>query len=235
MHKSEIPAYAVEATLRRRGRMHLFETIDSAKTALVVIDMQNVFVEEGAPIEVPVAREIVPNINRLAAVTRAAGGAVFWVQMIQTEENLSDWDVFYEGARRDDRIALARDWLADGSHGHALWPKLDVQPQDITLNKNRYSAFLQGSSDIEEQLRERGINTVIIVGTLTSVCCECSARDAMMRNFKVIMVSDANATRSDEEHNASLGMIIQVFGDVRTADETVGLLESGARPAAAAE
>ncbi len=235
MHKSEIPAYAAEGAMRRRGRMHLFETIDSAKTALVVIDMQNVFVEEGAPIEVPVAREIVPNINRLAAATRAAGGMVTWAQMIQTEDNLDDWSVFYQGGHHDERVDMVRDWLADGSHGHAIWPKLDVQPEDITFNKNRYSAFLQGSSNIEEQLRARGIDTVIIVGTLTNVCCESSARDAMMRNFKVIMVSDANATRTDEEHNASLGMIAQIFGDVRTTDETVGLLESGARPAAAAE
>ena len=92
---------------------------------------------------------------------------------------------------------------------------------------------MPGSSDIEDRLRERGIDTVIIVGTLTNVCCECSARDAMMRNFKVIFVADANATRTDEEHNATLGMMAQIFGDVRFTDETVQLLRDGAKREAA--
>lgn len=233
MHKSEIPEYAVQGALKRRGRPYLYETIDSTKTALVVIDMQNVFVEEGAPIEVPEAREIVPNINRLATATRNAGGTVVWVQMTQTEKCLEDWSVFFGGDKGADRAKASLEWMADGSHGHEVWGELQTQASDLFTYKNRYSAFLPGSSDIEDQLRSRGIDTVLIVGTLTNVCCESSARDAMMRNFKVIMVADGNATITDEEHNASLGMIAQVFGDVRFTDEMVQMLSDGAKPAAA--
>jgi ureidoacrylate peracid hydrolase len=93
--------------------------------------------------------------------------------------------------------------------------------------KDRFSAFLPASSDIEQRLRDADIDTVVIVGTLTNVCCESSARDAMMRNFKVIMASDANATLTDEEHTAALATIFQVFGDVMTCDEVITLLENG--------
>ncbi len=233
MHKCEVPAYAVEGAKRRRGRQHLFETIDSARTALVVVDMQNVFLEEGAPIEVPYAREIVPDINKLAAATRESGGTVVWVQMTQTEACLDDWSVFFEGDFKKDRQDTTLNWMTDGDHGHKIWGDLDARNGDLYVQKNRYSAFLPGSSDIEERLRERGIDTVIIVGTLTNVCCECSARDAMMRNFKVIFVADGNATRTDEEHNATLGMMAQVFGDVRFTDETVQLLRDGVKREAA--
>ena len=233
MHKSEVPAYAVEAAMRRRGRRHLFETIDSARTALVVVDMQNVFLEEGAPIEVPYAREIVPAVNRLAAATRESGGTVVWVQMTQTEACLDDWSVFFEGDLKKDRQDTTLNWMTEGDHGHAVWDGLDTQDGDLYVRKNRYSAFLPESSDIEDRLRERGIDTVIIVGTVTNVCCESSARDAMMRNFKVIFVADANAARTDEEHNATLGIMAQVFGDVRFAGETVQLLRDGAKREAA--
>ena len=69
-----------------------------------------------------------------------------------------------------------------------------------------------------------GIDTVIIAGTLTNVCCEASARDAMMADFKTFMAADANAARSDAEHLASLATVIQFFGDVRSCDELIAML-----------
>jgi len=67
MHKAEIRREIVERVLARRGRLHLFESLDPKRTALLVIDMQNAFVAPGAPMEVPAARAIVGPINRLAA------------------------------------------------------------------------------------------------------------------------------------------------------------------------
>jgi len=99
-----------------------------------------------------------------------------------------------------------------------------VQPQDLRVRKNRYSAFFPGACDLPQQLRARGVDTVLIAGTLTNVCCEASARDAMMGDFKTVMVSDANAARSDAEHVAALATLIQFFADVRTTDEVIGLL-----------
>mgnify|MGYP001002317128 CR=1 FL=1 len=98
----------------------------------------------------------------------------------------------------------------------------------MTIAKTRFSAFLPGTCELPNVLRARGIDTVVITGTLTNVCCESSARDAMMSGFRVIMVADANATRTDAEHMASLVAIHQVFGDVRTTADVTALLAEAA-------
>ncbi len=234
MHKIELRQYAIDGAIRRRGRLHQFEEIEAAKSALVVIDMQNAFLRIGSPAEVPVAREIVANINNLATAFRANGGTVVWVQMTQTENATIDWSVFYTGVYDTENAAEMIGVLAEGSEGHALWPELEVLEQDLLVPKDRYSAFLPGASDLPEMLTARGIDTVVITGTLTNVCSESSARDAMMLNFKTIMVSDANAARSDEEHNAALNGLFQVFSDVYSTDEIVALLEINQQSDAAA-
>ena len=68
-------------------------------------------------------------------------------------------------------------------------------------------------------------DTLLVTGTLTNVCCESTARDAMMRDFKTVMISDANAARSLADHLAGLRTFVQVFGDVRSTKEVVALLE----------
>jgi ureidoacrylate peracid hydrolase len=90
--------------------------------------------------------------------------------------------------------------------------------------KNRYSALIQGSSQLERQLRGMGIDTVLIAGTKTNVCCESTARDAMMLDFKVVMVEDCCAALSDDEHRSALENVIQQFGDVMTASEVLARL-----------
>src|ERR1700753_2765982 len=92
--------------------------------------------------------------------------------------------------------------LTEGSLGHNLWPTLEVKPEDETVLKYRFSAFIPGTCDLADRLRARGFDTVLITGTVTNVCCESSARDAMMLNFKTIMVSDGNAAMSQAEHDA---------------------------------
>jgi ureidoacrylate peracid hydrolase len=106
---------------------------------------------------------------------------------------------------------------------------------DLVVEKTRYSAFLPGASTLDEQLRSRGIDTVIITGTLTNVCCESSARDAMMLNYNVVFVSDATAALSDSAHNATLSTIMQICADVMTADEVLERLEARPVQACAAE
>jgi nicotinamidase-related amidase len=117
--------------------------------------------------------------------------------------------------------------------GHRLWDELEAKPEDAQIVKKRFSAFIQGSSDIENHLRARGIDNLLIGGTATQVCCESSARDAMMLNFKVTMVSDALATYTDEQHGASLRAFYAIFGDVQTVDEAIASLERGKVQAAA--
>lgn len=111
--------------------------------------------------------------------------------------------------------------LGTQGEGYKLWPEMAVDPADLTVVKRRYSAFIQGSSDIEAVLRRRGIETVLVGGVATNVCCESTARDCMMRGFRTIMVSDANASFTDAEHQGALLNFITYFGDVQSADEVM--------------
>ena len=81
----------------------------------------------------------------------------------------------------------------------------------------------------------RGIDTILVTGTVTNVCCESTARDAMMRNFRAIMVTDGNATFTDEEHNAALMSFYLVFGDIMSTDFAIACLERNAARRRAAE
>ena len=90
--------------------------------------------------------------------------------------------------------------LTAGGKGHELWASLEVRPEDLTIEKTRFSAFIQGSSDLAAVLRGRGLDTILVTGTVTNVCCESTARDAMMLNFRTIMVTDGNAAVTDEDH-----------------------------------
>ena len=234
MHQTEIHPDAVEFIKKKRGgKLHVHDRLDPARTALVVIDMQIAFLKPGLPSEVPVAREIVPNINRLAQAFRAGGGAVVWVYNTFTESIFDDWSSFLGGTYAPETARAVAEQLMEGAEGHPLWPELDVNDDDLQVAKNRFSAFLPGSSDIEAQLRRRGIDTVAITGTLTNVCCESSARDAMMRNFHVIMLSDGNATYTDAIHNASLTSMSVTFADIMTTDEVIAALGVAAAHATA--
>ena len=93
------------------------------------------------------------------------------------------------------------------------------------MAKNRYSALISNSSFLERTLKERAIDTLLIAGTKTNVCVECTARDAMMLDYKVALISDCTAALSDDEHRATLENVIQQFGDVLTASEALALLE----------
>jgi ureidoacrylate peracid hydrolase len=219
MHKISISEDIIAGAIAQRGKLHRYEELVVARTALVVIDMQNVFMLPGMPVEVPAAREIVPNVNRLASAMRTAGGTVAWVRMTlagQTE----NWSVFFEGDPRHESL----EHMTPGSHGHALHAELDVRSSDLIIDKTRFSAFLPGASSIDAALRARGVDTVVIAGTLSNVCCESSARDAMMLNYRLVFVSDANAALTDAEHNATLNSMVRVFGDVRATDEVLALL-----------
>lgn len=234
MHKVQMSPDAIAKVTRRSGRPHPFDTLDPRKTALVVIDMQNHFMAPGFMAETPVARQIVPNVNRLAAALRDMGGHVVWIQNV-TNDTWESWSVYHNHLQMTERAKVRYASMADGAEGHALWPELDVRAEDVRMNKRRYSAFLQGSSDIEAHLRERGIDSVLVVGVATQVCCESTARDACMLNFKTLMISDACATDTDELHNASLNAFYQNFGDVQTVDEAIASLQRGAAAASPAK
>jgi ureidoacrylate peracid hydrolase len=235
MHQFSVPQSVIDRVVARRGREHVYENLDPAKTALVVVDMQNAFMLPGvAHALCPMAEQIVPNINRLARAVRESGGTVVWIKTTFKQDALKNWSTYFEmvtpqqGAKR---IAA----LTAGSKGHELWAALDVWPADLIVEKTRFSAFIQGSSDLAEVLRDRGIDTVLITGTVTNVCCESTARDAMMLNFKTIMVTNGNAAVTDEDHSASLCAFYLTFGDIMSTEMLIARLTRDARRAVAAE
>jgi len=223
MPKAEIRREIVERVLARRGRLHLFESLDPKRTALLVIDMQNAFVAPGAPIEVPTARAIVAPINRLAAELRRRGVTIVWVAH-ENRADGRDWAGFFDAFVAPGRRAEAAAALAAGSRLQQLWPELQVGSGDLRVAKNRYSPLIK--SDLDRKLRERGIDTLLLAGTKTNVCVECTARDAMMLDFKVVLLSDCTAALSDDEQRATLENVIQQFGDVCTAEEALALLDA---------
>ena len=221
MHKVSIRPHIVERVLARRGDVHWFTRLDAAKSALLVVDMQNTFCMPGAPGEVPLSRAIVPNINRLAARLRALGVPVVWVVHANSlHEDRSDWEVFFNHVVRNPEV---RRRMAESlaPERQKVWQELEVAPGDITVVKNRYSAFAHGASTLERVLRNLGVDTVLVAGTKTNVCCDSTARDAMMLDFKSVLVSDCCAALSDDEHLATLETFIQQFGDVMSADEVL--------------
>jgi ureidoacrylate peracid hydrolase len=232
MHKIAISKAAAERLQARLGKLHPFDAIDPRKTALVVVDMQNYFVKQGHQSEIPAAREIVPNINRLAAELRRRGGHVVWVRN-GTNDTRESWSNYHDYLQSPDRAERRLRDMEIGAEGYEYWHLNDIRPEDAQITKKRYSAFIQGASNIERHLRDRGIDTLLITGTATNVCCESTARDAMMLNFKVVMVADGLATHTDEEHNATLSSFYGQFGDVQTVDEVVQSLDRGEKKKAA--
>ena len=223
MHDVALRQEIIDRVLARRGRLHLYDRLDAKRTALLVIDMQNAFVAPGAPIEVPHAREIVPMLNRLAAKLRERGARIVWV-LHQNAPEGRDWERFFGCFVAPENRSRAAQPLAVGSPLQRLWPELAVATGDITVTKNRYSALIPGASSLGEVLRAKGIDTLLIAGTKTNVCCECTARDAMMLDYKVVLLSDCTAALSDDEHRATLENVIQQFGDVMTAEDALALL-----------
>ncbi len=124
--------------------------------------------------------------------------------------------------------------FSPGASGHAIWPGLDVLAEDLTVQKRRFGAFTPGSSDLLAILQARDIDTLSVTGTATQICCESTARDAMMLNDKVFFIADGNATFSDDEHNATLWAMAHAFRDVIDTDTVDGMIEKvGAEPALA--
>lgn len=229
MHKVLIPQSVIDTVVTRRGAEHVYSNLNPSRTALIVVDLQNGFMMPGvAHALCETAVEIVPNVNRIAEAVRKTGGKVFWIKNTHDDSCLVSWSHFHEDLTKPERRAKRIESMSAGTKGHEVWADLEVKPEDEIVQKTRFSAFIQGSSDLQARLRAQGFDTLIITGTVTNVCCESTARDAMMLNFKTIMVTDGNAANSETEHNASLIAFYLTFGDIMDTEMLVGCLERNA-------
>ncbi|MGH7760361.1 MAG: cysteine hydrolase family protein [Candidatus Dormibacteraceae bacterium] len=201
------------------------------RTALLNVDLQNCFVEgtDGG-------LEVVERVNRLAAACRQAG-----IVVIHTSHALRP-DGSNMGVLGDVAPLVKTGFLNKGSESAALHPQLVVDRRDLQVEKPRFGAFY--GTDLELILRSRGIDTVIITGIETNVCCDTTAREANARDFRVLFLSDATSTAGNpvasaaELQKATLATIGTLFGQVLSVDEVLLKINAGSeggvieRPAA---
>ena len=154
MHPTELPADLQAHMIARHGRRHRFIRLDPERCALVVIDMQRIFCAEGALLEVPEARAIVPAINRMAQAMRAAGGTVAWVRSAFPPSD-RDWHVMFDAVMPPGFGAQIRAGLQHGQPDYAFFGGLAPEPGDIEADKDRFSAFLPGACPLPDKLRAR--------------------------------------------------------------------------------
>ncbi len=235
MHKISIPESILARGRRfRDGREHILEHLDMRKVAHVVVDLQVGFCAEGAAVEVPITREIFGAVNAISQAVRAGGGLNVFLRYTWDEAEKLPWGVWMHNYMSASQRDLMRGAFARGADQWRLMPDLDVKPGDLIFDKTRFSALIPGTCDMDAELKARGIDTLIITGTLTNCCCESTARDALQMGYNVIFVSDANATLTDEEHNGTLMSMSAIFADVMGANHLIGLIETSSKTAAAA-
>lgn len=205
------PATANEApTLRALAGAVAPQHLDAARTALLVIDFQNEYYSGRLPI--PDGAAALANAQALVRMADANGIAVYHVQHL----NPAGAPVF-----------------AEGSEGAALVPGMQPARHHHLVRKNTVSVF--ASTDLDAQLKARGITTVLISGLMTHACVAGAARDAVPRGYEVIVASDAVATRSiqalegqgtlpaDVLHRAALTEIADAFGSVMSTRDLMAL------------
>jgi ureidoacrylate peracid hydrolase len=213
----------VENTLLLMGRPQRLFKIDPNKTVLIIVDMQNAFCSPTGCIEIQNARKIIKNINRIADACRQKKIPVVWLRMnINPKSDPGLWPLFQPKSPVDPKRANPPEALSLMGPETEIYYELNLDRElDIQLPKSRYSAFIPGSSELKNFLDKERRDILIITGVGTNVCCESTARDAMMLNYKVIFVSDANATVNKIFHEISLMNIKMFFGDVVTTEEII--------------
>ena len=212
MSKSSLPVEHPDGTsaLNPHGSDPL-PPLDPRTTAVVAVDVQRLFTDlAGAPIEPPLA-EVLPRIGQFLQHSRRTGAAVVLVRTIIDPDAHSrstlQWPPFM------------RDGLAPGATGTEFDPCLDVQPEDHQIVKQRYSAFF--GTQLDRLLRDRGMETVVVLGLTTNVCVQSTARDAWQHDYRTVTVADCCAEVGPGSHGESLAWTSRNFGLVVPAHELV--------------
>lgn len=201
----------------RRGRRYAYESLEPSRTALLVVDVVPFFAEQS-----PHVRGIVAPVNRLSGALRAAGGTVAWI--VPSSGDPTPWQRGFFG---DEVAMLYAGSGGDGTPRERLWHELEVAEGDVVVEKRSYGAFFPGSSDLAAQLEARGVDTVVVTGTVTNVCVETTVREAAAAGYRVVLVADACAANRDQDHHATLHVVHRSFGDVRGTDEVLALIAAG--------
>jgi biuret amidohydrolase len=213
------------------------EHIDPDKTVMIVVDMQNDFVAEGAKLRSAQAAAMVPKLAATLDFCRAHGIRVVYTAHVHRRDG-SDMGMY------DDLYPpiADRSTLVDGTPGVEIYPALAPAAGEHVIKKHRYSGFF--GTDLDIILREWGTHTVIVSGTTTENCCHATARDALFHNYNVIFLSDATGTfdypdvgqgamSAEEVHKATLVVLAFSTADVMTVDDFKARLLNSKRSSAA--
>ena len=213
--------------------------IDPKRTALINVDLQNVFVE-GFDISATDGPDVVQRLNKLSRVCRDHG-----MMVIHTINELRA-----DGSNRGIASEVVTAYLQStgtnrkggitaGTDGAKLHKSLEVEPSDVLLTKPRYGSFT--GTDLDLILRTNDIEAVIIGGIATNVCCDTTAREANQRDYKVFFLSDGTGNHgmqglsAEEIKAATLAAVRLAFGQVLTVDEAIAKIEEGGQEIIAAE
>ncbi|MFC3230785.1 cysteine hydrolase family protein [Marinibaculum pumilum] len=203
-----------------------------SKTALINVDMQNAFVE-GTPLSAPGGVALLEPVNRLAAACREAGMMVIHTLHVVRADGSN------HGTMGELIEPVRAGYINEGTETAKLHPGVDVGPKDIMLYKPRYGSF--SGTDLDMLLRGNGIDSIIVTGICTNICCETTAREAGMRDYHVFFTSDGTETFPAGElsvadiKKATLTTLGLAFAKIVSVDETIDLIRraSNAVPAAA--
>lgn len=205
-------------------------TLDPGRTALVVVDMQNAFVERGglfdlAGLDIDGARSVVDAARRLLMAARPVGIKVIYLQM-GYRPDLADsggptspnWDKELALVLMRERPELAGRLLVHGTWDHAIVDDLKPEAGDLVVPKSRYSGF--AGTALDSLLRTAGVTDLIFTGVATNVCVESTLRDAFFHEYRPVLVADATMAAGPEgQQAATLFNVETFFGAVtRTAD-----------------
>jgi nicotinamidase-related amidase len=184
--------------------------ITTKNTALIVVDMQNIWVHPRGSRYLPMSEDIVPKIQELLQFCRARQVPVIYLHTTKRKD-LADVGIFAD--IKPQTHDADDEWSNfEGSPGAELYEPVKPGAGDILVKKFRYSGFY--GTQLENLLRALGRDTIAITGVATNVCCDSTARDGAMRDFKVLFLSDCNASFSQEEQAATLNNFDKHFGVV---------------------
>ena len=228
------------ALQRRRNEIPL--SLDPRTTALVIVDMQEYFLNPASPFSrtcesvVPGVlghfqergRGVVePSLRRLLDFFRAHGLRVIYTTVASELPDGGDLMPIFQARNAASRDAVGEAAIPPRADAWArIVAALEPRPGELVVNKTTYGTF--NSTGLDHTLRSLGITSLVVGGVVTNVCVETTARDAADRGYDVVVLDDGCAAFSPEIHEATLLSFQGPFGRVRTSDEVLTLLETGA-------
>jgi nicotinamidase-related amidase len=203
--------------------------LDPERTALVVVDMQNDFVRVGAPQEVAEARATIPAIRSLIDAFHALDRLVVYTRFVAGPGRtlMWTWSPELEAPTSSCWPGVRRTYgdVAGEREGPAIIDELAPDPGDEVVDKYGYGAFHR--TRLQDLLSAQGVDTVVVVGTVTQICVDETVRGAFEVGIRALLVSDAVSSYDQELHDATLRNVAMKFGRVGTAAEVIEEMRAG--------